>query len=203
MPSPLLPAFPLVAVFVLLTLGIWLIPFAEEIALITAGYLYYSGQSSLAVVLGVTGAGLFLGDFLAFQLGRKCRHWQGEGLPLLWSSGRWSGIITAFVTRYGVRAVFWARFLPGLRLATHILVGLTGMPVGPYVQATLLAVGIYVPLMLLLAASCGAEIEAALKVVHQFGALTWGLLSMGVSVWVMLQYRRSRGAVPSSQRSAL
>ena len=36
LPDPLLsllPAFPLLTVFVLLSLGIWLIPFAEEIAL--------------------------------------------------------------------------------------------------------------------------------------------------------------------------
>jgi len=112
LPDPLLallPAFPLVGVFVLLTLGIWLIPFAEEIALIIAGYLYYSGQSPLAVVFGVTGAGLFLGDFLAFQLGRRCRHWQEGGGRLSWGYGRWGEIITAFVARYGVRAVFWAR----------------------------------------------------------------------------------------------
>ena len=202
MPTPLLPdslfsllpLSPLLAVFGLLTLGIWLIPFAEEIALITAGYLYYSGQSPLALVLGLTGAGLFLGDFLAFQLGRRCRHWQGEEVRLSWDTGRWGEIITSFVTRYGVRAVFWARFLPGVRLATHVLVGLTGMPVGPYMRVTLLAVGIYVPLMLLLATSCGAEIEAALKIVHQFGAVTWGLLSIGVSVLIMLQCRGSRAA---------
>ena len=35
---------PYVVVFVLLTLGIWIFPFAEEIALITAGYLIYRGD---------------------------------------------------------------------------------------------------------------------------------------------------------------
>ena len=197
----LLPAFPLLVVFGLLTLGIWIIPFAEEIAFITAGYLYYSGQSPLPLVLGVTGVGLFLGDFLAFQLGRSCRHWQEKRFQLYLGSGWWGGIIASFVTRHGVRAVFWARFLPGVRLATHVLVGLTGMPVERYVRVTLLAVGVYVPLMLLLIASWGTEIEAALQTVHQFGSVTWGLLSIAVSVWVMLQCWRSRGVIPSYRRS--
>jgi membrane protein DedA with SNARE-associated domain len=182
------------AVFGLLILGIWLIPFAEEIALISAGYLYYSGQSPLALVLGVTGAGVFLGDFLAFQLGQRWRHWQGECLPFLPSGSRWDGIIARFVARFGMRAVFWARFLPGARLATHVLIGLTGMPVRPYVQVTLLAVGVYVPLMLLLAASWGGEIKTALQAVHQVSHVVWGLLSVGVSGWVILKCYRSRGA---------
>jgi membrane protein DedA with SNARE-associated domain len=197
LPDPflsLLPFSPLLAVFGLLILGIWLIPFAEEIALISAGYLYYSGQSPLALVLGVTGAGVFLGDFLAFQLGRSCRHW-GERLALFSGKDRWGRLLTPFVARYGVRAVFWARFLPGARLATHVLVGLTGMPMRPYVQVTLLSVGVYVPLMLLLAASWGEEITAALQAGHQVDHVTWGLLSVGVSVWVILKFCWSRGAV--------
>ena len=143
----------------------------------------------------MTGAGVFLGDFLAFQLGQRCRHWQGECLPFLPSGSRWDGIIARFVARYGVRAVFWARFLPGVRLATHVLVGLTGMPVGPYMRVTLLSVGVYVPLMLLLAALWGEEIKAALQAVHQVGHVTWGLMSLGVSGWVILKRYRSRGAV--------
>jgi membrane protein DedA with SNARE-associated domain len=179
LPDPLLsllPLSPLLAVFGLLILGIWLLPFAEELALLSAGYLYYSGQSPLALVLGVTGAGVFLGDFLAFQLGRSYRHW-GGWFPFCSGNDRWG--ITPFVARYGVSAVFWARFLPGARLATHVLVGLTGMPVRPYVQVTLLSVGVYVPLMLLLAASWGEEIKAALQASHQVGHVTWGLLSGG------------------------
>ena len=206
LPDPLLsllPAFPLLTVFILLSLGIWLIPFAEEIALMTAGYLYYSGQSPFLLVLGVTGTGLFLGDFLAFQVGRSCRRWQGAEASLVSGSSRWGGLLASLVARYGVGAVFWARFLPGVRLATYVLAGLTGMPVGPYVRVTLLAVGVYVPLMLLLAASWGAEIDAALQAVHQVGFVTWGLLSIGISLAVMLQCWRSRGAVLLYRRSPL
>jgi membrane protein DedA with SNARE-associated domain len=206
LPAPLLsllPTFPLLAVFVLLSLGIWLIPFAEELALLTAGYLYYSGQSPFLLVLGVTGTGLFLGDFLAFQVGRSCRRWQGAGASLGSGSSRWGGLLASWVARYGVSAVFWARFLPGVRLATYVLAGLTGMPVGPYVRVTLLAGGVYVPLMLLLAASWGAEIDAALQAVHQVGLVTWGLVSIGISIGVLFQCWRSWGAVPLYRRSPL
>ena len=206
MPTPLsdpllslLSLSPLLAVFGLLILGIWLIPFAEELALLSAGYLYYSGQSPLALVLGVTGAGVFLGDFLAFQLGRSCRQW-GGWFPLCSGNDRWGRFLTPLVARYGVRAVFWARFLPGARLATHVLVGLTGMPVRPYVQVTLLSVGVYVPLMLLLAVSWGEEIKAVLRASHQIGHVTWGLLSVGVIVWGILKWCWSRGQCSSTDQ---
>lgn len=191
----LLPFSPLLAVFALLVLGIWFIPFAEELALLSAGYLYYSGQSPLALVLGVTAAGVFLGDFIAFQLGRGCRQW-GGWFTFFSGKDRWGRLLTPFVARYGVRAVFWARFLPGARMATHILVGLSGMPVRPYVRVTLLSVGVYVPLMLLLAASWGEEIKTALQAGHQVGHVTWGLLGVGVSVWGILKWYWSRGVVP-------
>ncbi len=67
---------PYVAIFFLLTAGIWLIPFAEEIALITAGYLYYSNEVPLVTILPIAGVGVFLGDFLAFWLGQ---HWNLVG----------------------------------------------------------------------------------------------------------------------------
>lgn len=69
--TSLLEVSPYVAIFLLLTGGIWLIPFSEEIALIAAGYLYYSGKVHLVTVLSVSAAGVFLGDFLAFRLGKR------------------------------------------------------------------------------------------------------------------------------------
>jgi hypothetical protein len=53
-------------------------------------------------------------------------------------------------------------------------------------RVTLFAMGVYVPLMLLLAASWGTEIDAALQAVHQGSHVSWGLLSVGVSMWIIL-----------------
>src|SRR5262245_35262089 len=57
---------PYVAVFVLLTIGIWLVPFAEELALLTAGYLISAGTVQWWPMVLVTCIGVFLGDAVLF-----------------------------------------------------------------------------------------------------------------------------------------
>ncbi|HEV8713319.1 MAG TPA: VTT domain-containing protein, partial [Candidatus Binatia bacterium] len=104
---------PYIAIFLLLTLGIWLIPFAEEIALATAGYQYYSGAVPLVPVLCVSGAGVFMGDFLAFWLGRRWGSTRPQRALAFLESGQWVEAVSAFFDRYGVYGLFWVRFLPG------------------------------------------------------------------------------------------
>ena len=60
---------PYVTVFLLLIAGIWFIPLAEEIALVTAGYLYYSNQVQLATMLIILGGGGFLRGFCWILVG--------------------------------------------------------------------------------------------------------------------------------------
>lgn len=187
-----LPDFsPYVVLFLLLTFGIWVIPFAEEIALVTAGYLYYAGEVQLAAVLGVTSVGVFLGDFFAFWLGRRVGDArQGRLLTVL---GRpWLAVGRTFMERYGIWALFWSRFLPGVRLPAHILVGVHGMRPTTYVRVSLLSVGVYVPLVFALAYSFGEEIEVGLAAVKQLGYLTWELLLLAISVWLLFRVVLSR-----------
>jgi membrane protein DedA with SNARE-associated domain len=192
---------PYVAILLLLTAGIWLIPFAEELALATAGYLYYAGEVQLAPILAVSGAGVFLGDFLAFGLGRR---WSGTRLPHaldFLESRRWISLVGALLERYGMRALFWARFLPGVRLPAHILVGLQGMPVSAYTRVSLLSVIVYVPLMFGLAYSFGDEIEAALDSLQSLQEVAWGLFFVGVGLWWVIWLWLSRPSVVGPGRS--
>lgn len=69
--SALLEMSPYLGILFLLIVGIWIIPFAEETALAMAGYLYYSEQSPLLVVLPITAFGVLLGDCFVFWLGRR------------------------------------------------------------------------------------------------------------------------------------
>lgn len=187
---------PYVAIFLLLTLGIWVIPFAEEIALVTAGYLYYAGEVQLAAVLGVTSVGVFLGDFFAFWLGRRVgdAH-RGRAVPVL--NRPWFALVRAFMERYGIWALFWSRFLPGVRLPAHILMGVHGMRPATYVRVSLLSVVVYVPLIFALAYSFGDEIEAGLAAVKHLGYLTWELLLVIIGAWLLLRVVLSRWRAPT------
>lgn len=184
----LLEVSPYIGIFLLLTLGIWLIPFAEEIALATAGYQYYSGVVSLIPVLCVSGTGVFLGDFLAFWLGwRWGSAWLQRTFAFL-ESRQGLEKVSAFLDRYGACALLWVRFLPGIRLPSHILVGVHGMPIGTYLGVSLLSVAIYVPVIFTLAYSFGDEIEAALNILKRLGNAAWGLLFFVIGLWFVMRF---------------
>jgi membrane protein DedA with SNARE-associated domain len=188
-----LPAYsPYVALFALLVVGIWVIPFAEEIALTSAGYLYFVGDVHLAAILGVAGAGVFLGDFVAFALGRgwgspRWRQW------LMRRAHRsWCTTVGTFIDSYGPGALFWSRFLPGVRLPAHLLAGLSHMSVATYLYVSLLSVAVYVPVPFTLAYSFGEEIGSALPALRRMSELAWALCCLGLGVWGLYRLRLAR-----------
>ncbi|MDE3191848.1 MAG: DedA family protein [Acidobacteriota bacterium] len=88
-----------------------------ETALIVAGALAARGDLSLPLVIGAAAAGAIAGDNIGFLVGER-------GVRLLLTRGeRWRrqrawlvAEAERFFARYGPRAVFLARWVPGLRL---------------------------------------------------------------------------------------
>lgn len=166
---PLATYYPYGAIFLLLVVGIWFFPFAEEIALAAAGYLCFLGEVGLVPILLVTCAGVFLGDFLAFRLGQgwgpqRLRH----SLACLVGKRRMT-IIDSYFERYGARALFFTRFIPGTRLPAHLLAGAHGMPTTTYARINLLSVLAYVPVVFGLAYQFGEEIDEAMHYLKNLG----------------------------------
>lgn len=186
----------------LLTGGIWLIPFSEEIALIAAGYLYYSGKGHLVTVLSVSAAGVFLGDFFAFWLGKRWGKTRFPQTLAYLDTHRWLHFISAFLDRHGLWALFWARFLPGVRLPMHILVGMHGIPVAMYVRVSLLSVALYVPIVFALAVSFGDEIDTALLTIKGLGDVAWIGFFLAVILWFLLRFWSSRMSMAGRRRTA-
>lgn len=179
---------PYMTVFLLLIAGIWFIPLAEEIALVAAGYLYYSDQVQLTSMLMLLGIGVFCGDFAGFWLGRR---WRGRSprsaFPFLHRS-KWIERFRTWLDQHRNRALFFTRFLPGLRLPAHIIVGAHGMPTPIYVRISLIAVTVYVPVIFTLAYSFGAEIDTALASVQRLGNVAWSILLVAVIVWSLIRF---------------
>jgi len=100
-----------------------------ETALIVAAALAADGQLSLPLVIAIAAVAAIIGDNIGYQLGRR-------GLRrLLDRPGRWSGrrqeVIArgeAFFARHGSAAVFFGRWLPGLRVVASWLAGAEHMP---------------------------------------------------------------------------
>src|SRR5262245_40899498 len=112
------------AVIVLVVLGNVGLPVPEETVLLWAGYLAWTGELSLSLVILVAVTGAVGGDNVGYGIGRHCgraalhRHgWRVGATP--------AGLATMerLVARYGAAAVFVARFLPGLRCLAGPLSG--------------------------------------------------------------------------------
>lgn len=179
---------PYVVVFVMLTIGIWIFPFAEELALIAAGYYIYQGEVDWWWMVPVATAGVFLGDTVLFWLGRD----RGP-LSLLLRQvvvrryHHWMEQIVCMFEQYGAWALFCARFLPGLRFLVHVLAGVSRMSIPRYCKVSLLAVLVYVPVVVTFASRFGSDIDSALQQFHQLEYAGW-MLILTMSAYVALQY---------------
>jgi membrane protein DedA with SNARE-associated domain len=178
---------PYVAGFVLLILGIWVLPFAEAIALITAGYLLSRGVVQRWSMVPVAGVGVFLGAAVLVWFGHRCTtSLRACGLLLqhaAWAVERMSSVFD----RYGGLALFCARFLPGVRFPMHVVAGASGMSVPTYVTISGLSIVLYVPLVVTLAYSCGEDIADALQSLHHLGYATWVGILLTTGLWLMLR----------------
>jgi membrane protein DedA with SNARE-associated domain len=100
-----------------------------ETGLIVAGALAAQGRLTLTIVIAVAAGAAIIGDNVGYQLGRR-------GLRQLLerrSRGRARSAVLlargeAFFQRHGRAAVFFGRWLPGLRVLASWLAGANRMP---------------------------------------------------------------------------
>jgi undecaprenyl-diphosphatase len=105
------------------------VPVPGETALIAAGLLAGAGKLSLPVVILVAAAAAIIGDNVGYLLGRR-----GGRTVLL--RGRFLGRHRhkalakgeAFFARHGSKAVFFGRWVPGVRVVAAVLAGASAMP---------------------------------------------------------------------------
>jgi undecaprenyl-diphosphatase len=88
-----------------------------------------TGHLALPVVIAVGAAAAILGDGIGYWLGRR------GGRALLLRDGRLAAHRRhavkrgdAFFARYGAGTVFFARWIPGVRVVTAVLAGASDMP---------------------------------------------------------------------------
>jgi membrane-associated protein len=105
------------------------VPVPGETALITAAVLASQGKLEIAVVIGVAAAGAIIGDNIGYLIGRKGGRWILER-PGLLRQQRLQVLTVGepFFERHGPKAVFFGRFLLGLRIWASWLAGATRMP---------------------------------------------------------------------------
>src|SRR6202035_4329487 len=105
------------------------VPVPGETALITASVLASRGKLQIEVVIVIAATAAIVGDNIGYLIGRKGGRW------LLERPGRFHrqrlevlAMGEPFFARHGPKAVFFGRFLLGLRVWASWLAGATRMP---------------------------------------------------------------------------
>lgn len=115
------------AVFLVLLICGMGVPIPEDITLVAGGVISGLGHSNVHVMFGVGMAGVLIGDLIMFMVGR---HYGENALRLRWVA--WlvtparRELVQRKFDRYGIRLLFIARFLPGLRSPIFIIAGWSG-----------------------------------------------------------------------------
>jgi len=104
------------------------LPVPGETALITGAVLASQGQLSIELVIALAALGAIVGDNTGYLIGRKGGRWLLERPGRLQSQRR-QVLATGepFFERHGPKAVFFGRFILGLRVWASWLAGATRM----------------------------------------------------------------------------
>jgi membrane protein DedA with SNARE-associated domain len=136
------------AVFLIVVLGSVGLPLPEETILTLAGYLVWRGDLRLVPVLIVGVVSASVGDNIGFWLGRR---FGGAALRRFatraWVAPARLDASQRFVRKHGAAAIFFARFVPGLRFAAGPVSGISGVSAPVFFVANVLGASCYVPLV--------------------------------------------------------
>lgn len=212
-PTELLAHWGYLAVFLVVVLGNMGLPVPEETILGLAGYLVWRGELRLPLVLLVGILSAVLGDNLGYWIGRR------YGRPVLERCGDWlllgpRRLETGqrLVSRYGVLAVFGARFVPGLRFLAGPVAGVVGLRPVPFMAANSLGAICYVPLVVALGYLLGygladriVRVERMVGRVERLTLVAAAGLSLGFLGWRVARRLggaggRTRGSRPGAER---
>jgi membrane protein DedA with SNARE-associated domain len=184
---------------VLLLCGLGL-PLPEDVALLAGGFLAHRGVTQLPMTLAVSLLGVVAGDNWLFYMGRRF----GTGLVSYFQLGRPSSQVQIerlkeFMRRHGNRAIFYARFLAGVRALIYLTAGSLGFSPGKFVFYDLLGAVISVPIVVSLGYLFGGQIEEVFSYLGGFEHLVWivALGSLIVFASRSLIFARERGADPT------
>ncbi len=173
------------------------LPLPGETSLIAAGILASQhGSVSIGIVIAVAASAAIVGDNVGFLLGRRGGRW------LLTRDGRWLEARRRFLERgerfferHGSKAVFLARWLPGLRVVGAWLAGAHHMRWRTFLLWNALG-GIAWAFSVGLAAYLLGN--AAARLFRTFGLLGIGivvLVACSVAAWHLVRRRRRTVAV--------
>jgi membrane protein DedA with SNARE-associated domain len=159
------------------------VPLPGETALLTAGVLASSGKLSIELVIICAAGAAIVGDNIGYVIGRV------GGLYLLTRPGPFlksrQNVLRVgepFFAEHGPKAVFFGRFILGLRTWAAWLAGATKMEWRLFAAWNALGGIIWATLIGLLAYYVGRSVESAVKDIGLYALPVLAILGIGVMV---------------------
>lgn len=175
------------------------VPVPGETGLLTAGVLASRGKLEIELVIAVAALAAIAGDNIGYQIGRKGGRWLLER-PGRFERHRRQVLLVGelFFERHGPKAVFFGRFILGLRTWASWIAGATHMRWRSFFLWNALGGICWATGVGLLAYFLG---QSATNVLETFGI--WGLIAVVLTLLgAYLFYRRTHHRLASQRQDA-
>ena len=189
-----LEEFTYLGIFLVLFLAGLGVPIPEEIPVLASGVLAREGVVRWWLGLPVCILGVLAGDVALYWVGR---HW-GERV-LAWRIVRYvlsqerEEALKAAYRKHGVKIVFTARHVMGLRAAAFLTAGIARVPFGRFLAVDAAASLLGVPVAFGLAFFFTDQLEQIVRDVHRVERWAVLILLVAIGVYFAVRtYRRSR-----------
>jgi membrane-associated protein len=178
------------------------VPVPGETALIAASILASRGKLQIELVIVLAAAAAIVGDNIGYLIGRKGGRWLLER-PGRFYSQRRQVLATGepFFERHGSKAVFFGRFILGLRVWASWLAGATHMPYRSFLLWNALGGICWATIIGLLSYYLGRAAGDAVKTFGLFG-LAAALLAIATALFLHLRHRRGQARKRSESATA-
>ena len=176
--------FTYLGLFVVLMLCGLGMPIPEDVALLAGGYMVHRGVTRYPITLAVALLGVVAGDNSLYFIGRRF----GSGVVRYFGIGRPGRQvqiqrIQKFMERHGHRAIFYARFLAGLRALVYLSAGFFGVRPTVFLFYDLLGAIISVPIVVTLGYVFGKQLEMIVRYIGGFERLIVVVAVLSVAVY--------------------
>ena len=179
-------------------------PIPSELILPLAGALAGSGDMNLVLLVVVTTLGAYVGALVLYLLGAKLGlersiRWLSK-LPLVDRED--FDKAAGWFHRHGRSAVFFGRFIPGVRSLISLPAGADRMPLATFSLFTIVGSAIWNTLLIALGAALGTQYELIDEYAKYLDYVVYAAIA-GVFVWLVVRAvlrRRRRDAAADDVR---
>jgi membrane protein DedA with SNARE-associated domain len=193
--------FTYLGLFLVLFLAGLGVPIPEEVPILASGVLAREGVVRWWLTVPVCLVGVLSGDVLLYWVGR---HW-GERV-LAWRVVRYvmsrqrEESLKDLYKRHGVKIIFTARHVMGLRSAAFLTAGIVRIPFGRFLAVDAAAALVGVPLSFGLAFFFTDQLESIVADVHRVERWAVLIALVAVAGWIAMRaYRGSRALERETQ----